>query len=113
MGGRYGDLRCWVVLALLELVAGRVWCREKVRQLRLTLVGELLLGPVFGVGVSGFFYRPGHLQYALGKTGCQPFFGPEPLAMVCCVLFWSVKQFDSDSIAGVQFCELFGANIEV
>ena len=49
MGGRCGDLRCWVVLALLELVAGWVWCREKVRQLRLALVGELLLGPVFGI----------------------------------------------------------------
>ena len=67
MGQPYGDLRCWVVLALLEMVPGWVcWCREEVHQSRLTLVGQLLLGPVFGTGFSGFFYRPGYLQYVLG-----------------------------------------------
>ena len=48
-----------------------------VRQSRLSLAGRLLLGPVFGIGFSCFFCRPGHLQYVLGKTGCQPFLGPE------------------------------------
>ena len=48
-----------------------------VRQSRLSLAGRLLLGPVFGIGVACFFCRPGHLQYVLGKTGCQPFLGPE------------------------------------
>ena len=60
------------------MVAGWVrQCCEEVRQSRLTLVDRLLLGPVFGIGVSSFFYTPGRLQYVLGKTRCQPFLGPE------------------------------------
>ena len=78
VGRRCWGLRCWVVLALLEMVAGRVCpCREEVGQSRLTLAGRLLLGSVFGRGVSGFFCRPGHLHYVLGNTGWQPFLGPE------------------------------------